>query len=70
MATLAHAAQTVNIHEAKTHFSRLVAEVKAGGEVVIARAGTPVVKLGRVDAEPPRRLPRLGGLEHMGWQWN
>lgn len=38
-------ARTVNIHEAKTHLSRLVQEVAAGEEVVIARAGTPVAKL-------------------------
>lgn len=60
---MAAAAQTMNIHEAKTHLSRLVADVEAGGEVVIARAGKPVVKLVRVDAKSPRRLPRLGGLE-------
>lgn len=35
----------VNIHEAKTHLSRLLARVKAGEEVVIARAGEPVAKL-------------------------
>jgi prevent-host-death family protein len=36
---------TVNIHEAKTHLSRLLEEVAAGGEVVIARAGRPVARL-------------------------
>lgn len=35
----------VNIHEAKTHLSRLLREVERGDEVVIARAGTPVAKL-------------------------
>lgn len=46
----------VNIHEAKTHLSRLVAQVAAGGEVLIAKAGKPVARLvplggGRSDRE-------------------
>lgn len=35
----------VNVHEAKTHFSRLLAQVEAGEEVVIARAGKPIARL-------------------------
>lgn len=35
----------VNIHEAKTHLSRLLAQVEAGEEVIIARNGTPVARL-------------------------
>ena len=35
----------VNIHEAKTHLSRLLEEVAAGSEIVIARAGEPVARL-------------------------
>ena len=35
----------VNIHEAKTHLSRLLQEVAEGGEVVIARAGEPIARL-------------------------
>ena len=35
----------VNIHEAKTHFSRLVARALAGEEIVIARGGKPLLKL-------------------------
>jgi prevent-host-death family protein len=35
----------VNIHEAKTHLSRLLAQVEAGEEVIIARSGEPVAKL-------------------------
>ncbi|MDD2684987.1 MAG: type II toxin-antitoxin system prevent-host-death family antitoxin, partial [Gallionella sp.] len=34
--------QTVNIHEAKTQFSRIVEQAEAGEEIVIARAGKPV----------------------------
>lgn len=35
----------VNIHEAKTHFSRLIARVAAGEEIIIAKAGKPVARL-------------------------
>jgi prevent-host-death family protein len=37
--------ETVNIHEAKTHLSRLVQRVEAGEEIVISRAGKPVARL-------------------------
>ena len=49
----------VNMHEAKTHFSRLVERALAGEEVVIARDGVPLVTL-----EPLRRVgqPRTPGL--------
>lgn len=50
---------TVNIHEAKTHFSELVAAVERGEEVVIARRGKPVARL--VCAEEPKRKPRIFG---------
>ena len=36
---------TVNVHEAKTHLSRLLAEVEAGEEVLIARSGKPIARL-------------------------
>ena len=36
---------TVNVHEAKTHLSRLLVRIDAGEEVVIARAGKPVARL-------------------------
>jgi prevent-host-death family protein len=35
----------VNVHEAKTHFSRLLERVALGEEIIIAKAGTPVAKL-------------------------
>ena len=35
----------VNVHEAKTHLSRLLQRVKAGEEIIIARAGTPIARL-------------------------
>ncbi len=47
----------VNIHEAKTNLSKLLKKVKAGEEVVIAKAGVPVAKLVPYNAVPSRRAP-------------
>ncbi len=53
---------TVNIHEAKTHLSKLLESVAAGAEVTIAKSGKPVAKLVRLDApKPPRTLGILSG---------
>jgi prevent-host-death family protein len=50
--------QPINIHEAKTHLSRLVERVAAGEEIVIGRAGKPVAKLIPYrDAAVPVRRP-------------
>jgi prevent-host-death family protein len=50
----------VNMHEAKTHLSRLVERVEAGEEIVIGRSGKPVAKLvPYVEEVPPR--PRRPG---------
>ncbi len=50
--------QTVNIHEAKTHLSRLLNQAHAGAEIIIAKAGTPFAKL--VPIEPPtKRKPGI-----------
>jgi prevent-host-death family protein len=47
----------VNMHEAKTTLSRLVADAVAGDEVILAKAGKPLVKLVPVEAKmKPRRL--------------
>lgn len=56
--------RTVNIHEAKTNFSRLVDEASSGEVIVIAKAGRPVAKLTRLDS-PIDRPPRLGFLTGM-----
>jgi len=48
--------RTVNVLEAKTKLSALLAEVEPGGEVFIARAGTPVARLVAVEKLPVRRL--------------
>jgi prevent-host-death family protein len=55
-------ATTVNIHEAKTQFSRLVDAAAEGETIVIAKSGKPLVKLTRLDSEPaPKRLGFLRG---------
>jgi len=51
---------TVNIHEAKTHLCRLVDEVAAGAEIIIAKAGKPMARLAPLAA--PVRKKRLGPL--------
>jgi prevent-host-death family protein len=47
----------VNIHDAKTHFSRLLRRVAAGEEVTIARAGVPVARLVAVEPEKKKIRP-------------
>jgi prevent-host-death family protein len=54
--------KVVNIHEAKTHLSRIVDEVARGAEVVIAKAGKPVARLVPVEASVrPKRYGLLKG---------
>ena len=47
----------INIHEAKTHFSKLIERVLAGEEITIARAGKPVARLSAIVERPRRRVP-------------
>ncbi len=47
----------VNIHEAKTHFSKLIERVLAGEEITIAKAGKPVARLSAIVERPLRRVP-------------
>jgi prevent-host-death family protein len=54
--------QTVNIHEAKTHLSRLVAQAARGEPFVIAKAGRPLVKVVPLDAPDSGQARRLGFL--------
>jgi prevent-host-death family protein len=54
--------EQVNMHEAKTHLSKLVERVEGGEEIVISRAGKPAAKLVPVvRAKPGKR--KLGGWE-------
>lgn len=58
----------VNVHDAKTNFSRLLERVQAGEEIVIAKAGKPIAKLVTIADErpaeplPPRTPGRYKGL--------
>ena len=47
----------MNIHEAKTHFSKLIERVLAGEDITIARAGKPVARLSAIQERPRRRVP-------------
>jgi prevent-host-death family protein len=54
-------ASIVNIHEAKTHLSRIIDEVAAGAEVIIAKAGKPMARLCPIAV--PVKKKRLGLLK-------
>ena len=54
-------ARIINIHEAKTHLSRIVDDVAAGAEVIIAKAGKPLARLSPIST--PIRKKRLGLLK-------
>ncbi|WP_197388991.1 type II toxin-antitoxin system Phd/YefM family antitoxin [Ralstonia pseudosolanacearum] len=53
--------QTVNIHEAKTHLSKLIEAAAEGEDIVIAKAGKPLVRM--IPFAPPKPMRRLGGLK-------
>lgn len=54
--------KSVNVHEAKTHLSRLLDEALAGDDIVIARAGVPCVRL-----VPVHDRPRAAGTRRDTW---
>lgn len=56
---------TVNIHEAKTRLSELIARAVKGEPFVIAKAGKPMVKVEAIEAEAPKKPQRIGALEGM-----
>ncbi len=53
--------ETVNIHEAKTHLSRLVEKAAKGESFIIAKAGKPMVKVVPLEGEKPKR--RIGFMK-------
>ena len=58
---------SINVHEAKTHFSKLLERVALGEEVVIARAGHPVAKLVPIATAVAERHPGSArGDVHVG----
>jgi prevent-host-death family protein len=58
--------QTVNIHEAKTHLSRLIEQAVKGEAFIIAKAGKPLVKVTRLDAPGTTREKTFGPPERQG----
>ena len=57
--------RTVNIHEAKTHLSRLVEQAANGEPFIIAKAGKTIVKVTALETPAPAGSRRLGGMEGM-----
>ena len=55
--------KTVNIHEAKTHLSRLVEKAASGESFVIAKAGKPMVRVVALDAPTEHQRSRIGFLK-------
>ena len=58
--------KTVNMHEAKTHLSKLVAEAAAGQPFLIAKAGKPLVKVEVFNETPGKQPRRLGFMLDQG----
>lgn len=54
--------QTINIHEAKTHLSKLLENVMHGEEIIIAKAGKPIARLGPFMSTTPNK--RFGLLKN------
>jgi hypothetical protein len=57
--------RTVNIHEAKTHLSRLVDLAAKGEAFVIAKAGKPMVKVVPLETPPEKPVRRIGFMDGM-----
>jgi prevent-host-death family protein len=51
----------INIHEAKTHFSKLIQQVESGVPIVIGRNGKPIAVISAYDPQQPPLKPREGG---------
>ena len=60
----------VNIHEAKTHLSRLLEKVQQGEEVVIAKAGKPIAKLVKIEQLKERKFGTAKGMIKFYPGWN
>lgn len=60
--------RSINIHEAKTHLSRLVEEAARGEAFVIAKAGKPLVKVVPLGPGECAEVPRLGFLRGVDWK--
>ena len=62
--------ETINIHEAKTHLSRLVEEVAGGAEIVIAKNGVPRAKLVPIGKPRALKFGVLKGKVHVPDDFN
>jgi prevent-host-death family protein len=57
----------VNVHDAKTNFSKLLEQAHAGQEIILAKAGKPYARMMPLAVEPPKRRPgRLKGIITVG----
>jgi len=61
-----HDINTVNMHEAKTHLSKLVDKAAKGESFIIAKAGKPMVKVIAFDAPPTKPIKRVGFMDGHG----
>jgi prevent-host-death family protein len=62
--------KVINIHEAKSHLSRIIDEVAAGAEFIIAKAAKPMARLSPIAAKPRRGrcdAPQRGLNPHKKW---
>ncbi|HEX4576285.1 MAG TPA: type II toxin-antitoxin system prevent-host-death family antitoxin [Edaphobacter sp.] len=55
--------KSVNIHEAKTHLSKLVEQAAQGEPFIIAKAGKPMVKVMAIDAPVGKKIRRMGFMK-------
>jgi len=53
----------VNIHEAKTHLSKLIEKAAQGEPFIIAKAGKPMVKVMAIDAPTGKKIKRMGFMK-------
>jgi prevent-host-death family protein len=51
--------ETINIHFAKTHLSKIIQEVENGSEIILSRAGTPIAKITPYNKPSKSRIPGL-----------
>ena len=55
--------ETINIHDAKTHLSKLVEKASHGESFIIAKAGKPMVRVTSIDSPEPGQVKRIGFLQ-------
>ena len=58
--------QVVNIHEAKTHLSRLIERASQGESFIIAKAGKPMVRVVGIESDLVKKPQRLGFMKGQG----